>query len=86
MDQTVRKLTWLSCSCPEAVPSKLLWDILTEEEQTISSTGHHEFKEDPQLYHTSCLFQSPEESINSLLAGSKFPELEILFGSNLVFA
>ena len=83
-DQGGLKRTWLSYSGLEAVMSILLWDILTEEERTISSTGHHEFKEDPQLYHTSCLFQSPEESINSLLAGSKFPEFEILLGSNRV--
>ena len=64
-DQGSLKWTWLSYSGLEAVPSILLWDILIEEEQTISSTGHHEFKEDPQLYHISYLFRSLEEPINS---------------------
>lgn len=83
-DQGGLKRTWLSYSGLEAVQSIPLWDILTEEEKTVWSTGHHEFKENPQLHHISCLFQSLEESITSLVSGSKFPGFEILFGSNLV--
>ena len=37
--QLCHSLTWLSCFCPEAVPPKLLWDILTEEELTTDSRG-----------------------------------------------
>lgn len=82
MDQTVQKLTWLSCSGPKAVPSKLLGDILAEEGLTTDSRGTTSYIRVHTIWMPSILvFWGLHWQFR---AGSKFPELEILFGSNLV--
>ena len=76
MDQTVQKLTWLSCSCPKAVPSKLLGDILTEEGLTTDSRGTTSYIRVHTIWMPSILvFWGLHWQFR---VGSKFPELEVL--------
>lgn len=50
--QVGQELKGPSCSGLEAALSNLLWEVLTEEGLTISSTGHYKFKGDRRLYQS----------------------------------
>ena len=41
------------------VLSNILWDILTQEGLTISSTSHYKYKGDPPLYQSPCHLDAP---------------------------
>ena len=86
-DQVGQELIWLSCSGLEVVSSHRLWDVLTEEglsqeravmnsRGTPSYTRVHAIWTPPILIFWGIHYEFG--------TGSKFPELEILFGLNLV--
>lgn len=68
MDQVGQELTWLSCPGLEVVLSDCLWDILTEEGLTVSSTSHYNSRGTSVISESMpsgrLLFWSLKESIN----------------------
>lgn len=67
-DQVGQELTWLSCPGMEVVLSDYLWDILTEEGLTVSSTSHYNSRGTSVISESMpsgrLLFWSLKESIN----------------------
>ena len=77
MAQVGQERTWPSCSGLEVAPSKLLWEILTEERLIILGTDCTNSRGTPVISESTpfgcLLFWSFKESINSLVLVPNFP-------------